>query len=125
MLVAFLVTSAQVLGDGASGALVPELVPAERLAGANTRLQVIDRGVGRSTSTDRSSTCLSRLAATRRRPAGSSNGAHRAEPHLDYKSPQRSATSPEQSDRRRWITAHARSPISQRNGALCRSPVPA
>jgi MFS family permease len=45
MAVAFLVTASQVLGDGASGALVPELVPAARLAAANTRLMVIDRGV--------------------------------------------------------------------------------
>ncbi|MGM1062482.1 MFS transporter [Saccharothrix sp. Mg75] len=43
--VAFVVTSAQVLGDGASGALVPEVVPAGRLAAANTRLILIDRGV--------------------------------------------------------------------------------
>ncbi|MEV4052427.1 MFS transporter [Amycolatopsis sp. NPDC049688] len=45
LLVAFVVTSAQVLGDGASGALVPELVDADRLAHANARLTVIDRGV--------------------------------------------------------------------------------
>lgn len=45
LVVAFAVTSAQVLGDGASGALVPELVPPERLTAANARLQVIDRGV--------------------------------------------------------------------------------
>jgi predicted MFS family arabinose efflux permease len=43
--VAFVVTSAQVLGDGASGALVPELVGPDGLAAANTRLQVINRGV--------------------------------------------------------------------------------
>ncbi|TDP93616.1 putative MFS family arabinose efflux permease [Labedaea rhizosphaerae] len=43
--VAFVVTSAQVLGDGASGALVPELVGPDALAAANTRLQVINRGV--------------------------------------------------------------------------------
>lgn len=43
--VAFVVTSAQVLGDGASGALVPELVGPAGLAAANTRLQVINRGV--------------------------------------------------------------------------------
>ncbi|SFW84912.1 MFS transporter [Amycolatopsis australiensis] len=45
LVVAFVVTSAQVLGDGASGALVPELVEPARLAHANARLQVIDRGV--------------------------------------------------------------------------------
>lgn len=45
LVVAFVVTSAQVLGDGASGALVPELVEPGRLAHANARLTVIDRGV--------------------------------------------------------------------------------
>lgn len=45
LVVAFVVTSAQVLGDGASGALVPEVVPPERFTAANTRLQLIDRGV--------------------------------------------------------------------------------
>jgi hypothetical protein len=45
LIVAFVVTSAQVLGDGASGALVPELVGPDRLAAANSRLTVIDRGV--------------------------------------------------------------------------------
>ncbi|MEU5693824.1 MFS transporter [Actinosynnema sp. NPDC020468] len=45
LVVAFAVTSGQVLGDGASGALVPEVVPAERYAAANARLIVIDRGV--------------------------------------------------------------------------------
>jgi MFS family permease len=45
VVVAFVVTSAQVLGDGASGALVPELVEPGRLAHANARLTVIDRGV--------------------------------------------------------------------------------
>ncbi|WP_086845857.1 MFS transporter [Amycolatopsis kentuckyensis] len=45
LVVAFFVTSAQVLGDGASGALVPELVGPDRLAHANARLTVIDRGV--------------------------------------------------------------------------------
>jgi MFS family permease len=45
LVVAFIVTSAQVLGDGASGALVPELVTPDRLAHANARLTVIDRGV--------------------------------------------------------------------------------
>ncbi|QFZ22238.1 MFS transporter [Saccharothrix syringae] len=43
--VAFVVTSAQVLGDGASGALVPEVVPPDRLPAANTRMIVLDRGV--------------------------------------------------------------------------------
>ncbi|WP_158882844.1 MFS transporter [Amycolatopsis anabasis] len=45
LVVAFVVTSAQVLGHGASGALVPELVGPERLAAANARLQVIELGV--------------------------------------------------------------------------------
>ncbi|GAA0245090.1 MFS transporter [Saccharothrix mutabilis subsp. mutabilis] len=45
LVVAFVVTSAQVLGDGASGALVPEVVEPDRLAAANTRLMLIDRGV--------------------------------------------------------------------------------
>lgn len=45
LIVAFVVTSAQVLGDGASGALVPELVEPDRLAAANARLLVIDRGL--------------------------------------------------------------------------------
>lgn len=45
LVVAFVVTTAQVLGDGASGALVPELVEPDRLAHANARLTVIDRGV--------------------------------------------------------------------------------
>ena len=45
VVVAFVVTSAQVLGDGASGALVPEVVEPAGLARANTRLMVIDRGV--------------------------------------------------------------------------------
>lgn len=45
MTVAFLVTSSQVLGDGTSGAIVPTIVSQDRLAAANTRLQVIDRGV--------------------------------------------------------------------------------
>ena len=45
LVVAFAVTSAQVLGDGASGALVPELVPPARLTAANARLQVIEGGV--------------------------------------------------------------------------------
>jgi len=45
MLAAFLITTSQVLGDGVSGSMVPRLVPASRLTAANTRLQVIDRGV--------------------------------------------------------------------------------
>ncbi|MEU4442853.1 MFS transporter [Actinosynnema sp. NPDC050801] len=45
VVVAFVVTSAQVLGDGATGALVPEVVEPDRLATANARLIVIDRGV--------------------------------------------------------------------------------
>ena len=45
LIVAFVVTSSQVLGDGASGALVPEIVTADRFAAANARLQVIDNGV--------------------------------------------------------------------------------
>jgi MFS family permease len=45
LVIAFAVTSAQVFGDGASGAIVPELVGPDRLAAANSRLTVIDRGV--------------------------------------------------------------------------------
>ena len=45
LIVAFVVTSAQVLGDGAGGALVPEIVAADQYPAANARLQVIDRGV--------------------------------------------------------------------------------
>ncbi|MEU4769151.1 MFS transporter [Actinosynnema sp. NPDC023794] len=45
VVVAFVVTSAQVLGDGTTGALVPEVVEPGRLPAANTRLIVIDRGV--------------------------------------------------------------------------------
>jgi hypothetical protein len=45
MTVAFLVTASRVLEDGATGALVPDLVAPDRLAAANTRLIVIDRGV--------------------------------------------------------------------------------
>lgn len=47
MITAFTVTSSQVLGEGASGALLPRIVPAERLASANARLQVIDQGLVR------------------------------------------------------------------------------
>ncbi|MFI5606416.1 MFS transporter [Amycolatopsis sp. NPDC051903] len=45
LVVAFVVTTAQVFGDGASGAVVPEVVGPDRLAAANARLQVIDRGL--------------------------------------------------------------------------------
>ncbi|MEV0679654.1 MFS transporter [Actinosynnema sp. NPDC050436] len=45
LVLAFVVTSAQVLGDGASGALVPEVVEPAEFASANTRLMLIDRGV--------------------------------------------------------------------------------
>lgn len=44
LIVSFGVTSAQVLGDGTSGALLPEIVRPDRLAAANARLQVIDLG---------------------------------------------------------------------------------
>lgn len=44
LVVGFLVTSAQVLGYGASGALLPEIVEPDRLAAANGRLQVIEQG---------------------------------------------------------------------------------
>ncbi|WP_312867489.1 MFS transporter [Amycolatopsis pithecellobii] len=45
MIVAFVVTSSQVLSEGASGALLPQLVPVGDLPAANARLQVIDRGL--------------------------------------------------------------------------------
>lgn len=45
MVVAFVVTSSQVLGEGASGALLPQIVSREDLPAANARLQVIDRGL--------------------------------------------------------------------------------
>ncbi|MCE6994673.1 MFS transporter [Saccharothrix sp. S26] len=45
VVLAFVVTSAQVLGDGATGALVAEVVEPSRLPAANTRMLVIDRGV--------------------------------------------------------------------------------
>ncbi|MEV8442839.1 MFS transporter [Actinosynnema sp. NPDC051121] len=45
VVVAFVVTSAQVLGDGAAGALVAEVVEPGRLPAANTRMIMIDRGV--------------------------------------------------------------------------------
>ncbi|OXM47966.1 MFS transporter [Amycolatopsis alba] len=44
LVVSFVVASSQVLGDGATGALVPELLPPERFIAANTRLQVIGQG---------------------------------------------------------------------------------
>jgi hypothetical protein len=45
LVVSFVVVSAQVLGDGASGALVPDVVGPDQLAKANTRMILIDRGV--------------------------------------------------------------------------------
>lgn len=48
MAVAFLITSSQVLGDGASGALVPQLVPADRLASANELIAFDGEGEPRS-----------------------------------------------------------------------------
>lgn len=45
--IAFVVTSAQVLGDGTTGALLPEVVGPDRLAAANTRLMLIDQGAVR------------------------------------------------------------------------------
>ncbi|WNV89319.1 MFS transporter [Umezawaea sp. Da 62-37] len=45
LVVSFVVVTSQVLGDGASGALVPDVVGPERLAAANARMIVIDRGV--------------------------------------------------------------------------------
>jgi transmembrane secretion effector len=45
LVVAFVVVSSQVLGDGASGALVPDVVGPDRLAAANARLILIDRGL--------------------------------------------------------------------------------
>lgn len=47
LIVGFMLTSAQVFGDGSSGALLPEVVEPDRLAAANARLQVIDQGVVR------------------------------------------------------------------------------
>jgi MFS family permease len=44
MAVAFVIASSQVLGDGASSALVPELLPPDRFIAANARLLVIGRG---------------------------------------------------------------------------------
>ncbi|WP_433262895.1 MFS transporter [Actinosynnema sp. CS-041913] len=45
LVVAFVVTAAQVLGDGAAGALLPDVVEPDRFAAANTRLMLIDQGV--------------------------------------------------------------------------------
>jgi transmembrane secretion effector len=45
VVVSFVVVSSQVLGDGASGALVPDVVGPDRLAAANARMILIDRGV--------------------------------------------------------------------------------
>ncbi|MBB3663374.1 MFS family permease [Prauserella sediminis] len=45
MCVAFAVTSAQVLSDGASGALLPTIMARDDLPAANARIQVIDRGL--------------------------------------------------------------------------------
>ncbi|MDT8912292.1 MFS transporter [Amycolatopsis sp. PS_44_ISF1] len=44
MVVAFVIASSQVLGDGAGSALVPSLLPPDRFIAANARLQVIGRG---------------------------------------------------------------------------------
>ncbi len=45
LVVSFVVVTSQVLGDGASGALVPDVVGPEGLAAANARMIVIERGV--------------------------------------------------------------------------------
>jgi Na+/melibiose symporter-like transporter len=45
VVVSFVVVSSQVLGDGASGALVPDVVGPDRLPAANARMILIDRGV--------------------------------------------------------------------------------
>ncbi|WP_020659356.1 MFS transporter [Amycolatopsis benzoatilytica] len=45
LVVAFVLTTTQVFGDGATGSLVPEIVAAGQLNAANSRLQVIDRGM--------------------------------------------------------------------------------
>jgi len=45
VVVSFVVVTSQVLGDGASGALVPDVVGPDRLASANARMILIDRGV--------------------------------------------------------------------------------
>ncbi|MEO6086398.1 MAG: MFS transporter, partial [Umezawaea sp.] len=45
VVVSFVVVTSQVLGDGASGALVPDVVAPDRLPAANARMILIDRGV--------------------------------------------------------------------------------
>src|SRR5690242_5958811 len=45
LVVAFVLTTAQVFGDGAAGSVVPEVVAPDQLTMANSRLQVIDRGM--------------------------------------------------------------------------------
>ncbi|WP_370937313.1 MFS transporter [Amycolatopsis sp. cg13] len=45
LVVAFVLTTAQVFGDGAAGSVVPEVVAPDQLNMANSRLQVIDRGM--------------------------------------------------------------------------------
>ncbi|MYW93268.1 MFS transporter [Amycolatopsis rubida] len=45
LVVAFVLTTAQVFGDGAAGSVVPEVVTPDQLTMANSRLQVIDRGM--------------------------------------------------------------------------------
>ncbi|MCG3754707.1 MFS transporter [Amycolatopsis sp. Poz14] len=45
LVVAFVLTTAQVFGDGAAGSVVPEVVTPDQLNMANSRLQVIDRGM--------------------------------------------------------------------------------
>jgi MFS family permease len=45
LVVSFVVVTSQVLGDGASGALVPDVVQADRLPAANARMIVIEAGV--------------------------------------------------------------------------------
>ncbi|OLT48027.1 MFS transporter [Saccharomonospora sp. CUA-673] len=43
--VAFAVTTAQVLGDGASGALLPTIITRDRLPAANARMMLLERGI--------------------------------------------------------------------------------
>ncbi|TWP53711.1 MFS transporter [Lentzea tibetensis] len=45
LVVAFLVSTSQVLGESATGALIPSVVEPARLPGANARLLVIDQGL--------------------------------------------------------------------------------
>jgi len=45
VVVSFVVVTAQVLGDGATGALVADVVPPDRLPAANARMILIERGV--------------------------------------------------------------------------------